>query len=219
MDSRPRSDHPRSAETIVLGHDQPVEFRSPDPGILDLRGDGIPAAGAQIASAGIAAFGPRAMTRSGEGGCKLAPVSPAVRNGANQRCGQTDPGEVDAEALLDEQEPARLGKTERLARHSRLAVTQSPGDWRQAAWGFGQPEASVGRTETIASVCACRLYTARIPPGYMMTVLPQVGLSPEKSESPSAEGDGDDLIGFRAARGGDLGAFPGSFADQRARQR
>ena len=123
----------------MLGHDQQVELGSADPGILDLRGDGIPAAGAQIASAGIAAFGPRAMTRSGEGGCKLAPVSPAAPNGANQRCGrQPGPGEVDAEALLDEQEPSRLGKTERLACHFRLAVTQSQGDWRRAAWGFEQ---------------------------------------------------------------------------------
>jgi hypothetical protein len=147
MDSRPRSDHPRSAETIVLGHDEQVELGSADPGILDLRGDGIPAAGAQIASAGIAAFGPRAMTRSGQGGCKLAPVSPAGRNGANQRRGrQAGPREVDAEALLDEREPGRLGKTERLARRFRLAVTQSPDDWRRAAWGFGQPGASVGAT-------------------------------------------------------------------------
>ena len=64
MESGPRSDHPRSTETIVLGHDQQVELGSADPGILDLRGDGIPAAGTQIASAGIAAFGRRAMTRS-----------------------------------------------------------------------------------------------------------------------------------------------------------
>jgi hypothetical protein len=83
----------------------------------------------------------------------------------------------------------------------------------------GKPGASVGKTKTIASVCACRLYTARMPLGYMMTVLARVGPPSEKSKSPSAEGDGDDLIGFRAARGGDLDTLPGSFADQRARQR
>jgi len=89
-----------------------------------------------------------------------------------------------------------------------------------------KPGASVGATEAIASVYACRFYTARMPLGCMMTVLAQVGLSfrekqrkAEKSEAPSAEGDGDHLVGFRAARGGDLDALPGSFADQRARQR
>jgi len=38
------------------------------------------------------------------------------------------------------------------------------------------------------------------------------------SKSPSTEGNCDDLVGFRAARGGHLDALPGSFADQRARQ-
>jgi hypothetical protein len=181
MDSRPRSDRPRSAETIALGHDQQVELGSADPGILDLRGDGIPAAGAQIASAGIAAFGPRAMTRSGQGGCKLAPVSPAVRNDADQRCGrQADPGEVDAEALLDEREPGRLGKTERLACHSRLAVTQSPGDWRRAAWGFGQGRSVCRRGGDHRFRWRMPVVHSKDAPGQYGTVLAHVGPSSEK---------------------------------------
>ena len=52
---------------------------------------------------------------------------------------QADPGEADAEALLDEWEPGGLGKTERLARHPRLAIMQNPGDWRPTTWGLEQP--------------------------------------------------------------------------------
>src|ERR1700756_1895805 len=52
---------------------------------------------------------------------------------------QADPGEGDAEALLDDREPGSRGKTERLARHPRLAIMQNPGNWRRAARRFEQP--------------------------------------------------------------------------------
>ena len=95
--------------------------------------------------------------------------------------------------------------------------TQAIGDGLLAA--SNNPGASVGATEPITSVYANRFYTASMPLGNTMTGLAQVGLTPEKSQSPSAEGDGDDLIGFGTARGGDFNALPGSFADQRACQR
>ena len=117
------------------------------------------------------------------------------------------------------------GKPAGSARPSAWLATPALPSRKAKAIGDGplgassKPGASVGATEAIASVYACRFYTARMPLGCMLTVLAQVGLSLEKSEAPSAEGDGDYLVGFRAARGGDLDALPGSFADQRARQR
>jgi hypothetical protein len=43
MDGALRNNYPRSAETIVLGYDQQVELGATDPGVLDLRGHGVPA--------------------------------------------------------------------------------------------------------------------------------------------------------------------------------
>src|SRR6516162_3512790 len=79
------------------------------------------------------------------------------------------------------------GKPAGSARPSAWLATPALPSRKAKAIGDGplgassKPGASVGATEAIASVYACRFYTARMPLGCMLTVLAQVGLSLEKS--------------------------------------
>src|ERR1700745_1903088 len=120
---------------------------------------------------------------------------------------QADPREADAEALLDEREPGSLGKNERPARPPRLAIMQNPGNWRRAACRFEQPRSVCRRNGAHHFRLRKPLLHSKYASGQYDNWVSPVGLTPEKSQSPSAEGDGDDLIGFGTARGGDFNAL------------
>src|SRR5262249_4754753 len=117
----------------------------------------------RIASAGIATLRPHAITRSGQGGRKFAPVSPIARNGKNQSCGGSH-----AQGKRIPRHFWIYGNPVASARPSAwLAIpalpsckTQATGE--QPLGASGDQGASVGATD-IASVYAKRFYAARLP--------------------------------------------------------
>jgi hypothetical protein len=110
MDGTPRNHHPRSAETIVFGHNHKIEFGAADPGILDLRGNGMPTAGAPnrqrrhrcIPAARDDQIGPRrSQVRTG--------IPDRTERQEPELRGQPGPGEADTKTFLDIREPGRFG--------------------------------------------------------------------------------------------------------------
>jgi len=121
----------------MFGNNQQVERGMSRSGILDLRSDGMPRAGApdrQRRHRGVAAatdneIGPRRLQARAGSSNRPERQEPELRR-------QPSPWEADGEAFFDEREARRFGKTERLARHPRLAVMQNPSDRRRSAGSF-----------------------------------------------------------------------------------
>ena len=204
----------------MFGHDQQIELGAADPGILDLRGNGMPTASAPDRQRRHRCIPAAGDDQIGPGRVNARTVSPAARNGKSQSCGgrQTQGKRIPRRFSMKGNPAASARPSAWLAIPALPSCkTQATGDGR-----FGtssERRVSVGAAEAIAPVYANGLWTARMPLGYTMTVSAQVGLWPGKSESPSAKGDGDDLIGFGAARGGNFDAVTLTLTDQRARER
>ena len=110
MDRAPRHYYPWPAKAVVLGHDREVEFAAADPGVLDLRCDGAPAARAPDRQCRHHRIAPASDHVVGPGRLQASTGTPRriERRGPQQRR-QTGPWKTDFKSLLDKSETGSLG--------------------------------------------------------------------------------------------------------------